>query len=204
MIVTLDGRRVDATLTTGVTLHDLIEHVRSTHLPDRLVVSVAVDGKVLDDAALTTELSAPVNPSAQVDLESADRAALVATTLHGLAQEFEHADSGLAATADRLSAGQAAAISDVGEFVRLWHTAYRALAQCSELLRCDLTACRYNGGTVRDSLAEMVDKLTQVRDALEAGDVVLQADLVRYELPVLATTWQELLTELASQIEAEK
>ena len=81
-------------------------------------------------------------------------------------------------------------------------SAYSALAQCSELLRRDLTDLPHDGRKARDFLTEMVGKLTEVRDALEARDLVLQADLVRYELPVLAATWQNLLTGLAEQIEA--
>jgi hypothetical protein len=201
MIVTLDGQRVDANLTRGATLKDLIEQIRTAHLSDRLVVSVAVDGQVLEDAELTTELGEPVRPDTQVDLESADRAVLVSETFLGLAAEFERGGSELAQAADRLNGGESAAISDIGEFMRLWQTAYRALSQCSELLHRDLLACRHNGSTVRESLTDMVAKLTQVRDALEARDIVLQADLVRYELPVLAKTWQKLLMELAGQIE---
>ena len=204
MIVTVDGCRVDPVPVPDVTLHKLIQHVRTSHLRNRLVISVALNGQVLDDETLSAELTAPVAANAQVDLESADSSALVNATLLELAQEFERAGAGFAETADRLSAGQAAAISSVGDFVRLWQTAYHALSQCGELLCRDLLAVRYNGGTVRDSLAQMVDRLTDVRDALDARDVVLQADLVRHELPVLASTWRELLSELMGQLAVEK
>ena len=47
MIVTLDGRRMEADFTSADTLQALIDRVRAEHLPDRLVVSVTVNGQLL-------------------------------------------------------------------------------------------------------------------------------------------------------------
>jgi hypothetical protein len=59
----------------------------------------------------------------------------------------------------------------------------------------------YEGRAVKACLRDLVDKLTDVRAALEAHDVVILADLVRYELPALAQTWHAILNHLAAQTE---
>lgn len=203
MIITLDGRRVDESATTDGSLQALIDHVRAAHAGDRLIISVSVDGQRLGDADLTSSLEQPVAGHAQIDLESGDRFQLVRDALRGLAQEFETAAGQLPGIADRLSTDDvAAAIHDVGTFVSLWQTSHRVIAQCSGLLAVDLTLREHEARPVRAWLDDLVDKLTELRSALEAHDTVLLADLVRYEFPALAATWQTLLSNVAAQVDA--
>lgn len=198
MIVTLDGRRLPDTFATEATLQNVIDQVRDTHLKDRLVISVAVDGRVLGDDELTANMECQMPDAAQVELQSSTPSELATAALRGLAAEFADADVRLADIAERLnSADVATAIRDVGVFVSLWQTCNRALSQCSALLNTDLLGAEYEGQPARARLTELVDKLTAVRNALEASDVVLLADLVRYELPPLAQTWQAILNRLA-------
>lgn len=202
MIVTLDGQRLTDPFPTAETLQNLIDRVRDAHLKDRLVVSVTVDGHVLGDAELNAGLERPVATAAQVDLESGEPATLARAALRGLAAEFAEAGTRLAEIADRLNSEDVpAAIRDVGAVISLWQTCYRALPQCGALLHCDLLNMEYEGRAVKACLRELVDKLTDVRAALEAHDVVILADLVRYELPALAQAWQAILNHLAAQTE---
>ena len=203
MIVTLDGRRVDESFAHDSTLQTLIDQIKAGHLNDRLVVSVAVDGRRLGDADLDARLELTVANNAQVDLESADSATLVGDVLQGLARHFEQAGAQLPGIADRLNSGDlAAAMRDVAGFITLWQTCYRGLAQCSGLLNEDLTAREHDGRTVQAHLEELIEKLTALRGALESRDVVLLADLVRYELPPLSWAWRALLINLAEQLAA--
>ncbi len=201
MIVTLDHQRLTDAFSAEETLQMLIDRVREMHLKDRMIVSVAVDGHVLGDAELNTGLQQPV-AGAQVDLETSPPALVAAGALRGLAAEFGDAESRLGEIADRLNtADVAAAIRDVGAFVSLWQTCYRALPQCSALCRQELLATDYEGQPLKDRLNELVEKLTDVRAALEARDTVMLADLVRYELGPLAQTWHGILDHLADQVE---
>jgi hypothetical protein len=201
MIVTLDHQRLKEAFAAEETLQALIDRVRETHLKDRMIVSVAVDGCVLGDAELNSSLSQPVT-GAQVDLESGQPAAVAAAALRGLAGEFGDAGPRLTDIADRLNSGDvAAAIRDVGAFVALWQSCYRVLPQCSALCRQELLDADCGGHPVKARLNELVEKLTEVRAALEAHDTVMLADLVRYELGPLAQTWQGILSYLADEVE---
>jgi hypothetical protein len=100
-----------------------------------------------------------------------------------------------------LATGDAgSAVQDVGKFINQWHICQRVLSQCCSLLGEDLTQRRCGGELVRVRLDEVVDRLGEVRGALEARDMVLLADVVRYEMPELSKTWQALLGELADQV----
>ena len=203
MIVTLDGRKVEARRSGGDTLQDVLDEILAAHLGERLIISVSVNGETLDEEDLQTDLEQPLPSDVQIDLESSDAAGMVVATLRSLARELDAAGARLADTATRLASGEAAAISDVGALVRLWQTAYRALARCGAVLHRDLAEFDHAGQPVGDELETMVQKLAQVRDALEAGDLVLQADLVRHELPGLIKAWQTLLAHLADRLAAE-
>ncbi len=204
MIITVDGRRVEANRGGGDTLQEVLDDVRSAHLGERLIISVSVNGETLDEGDLQADLEQPVAGDVQIDLESSDATGLVLATLRGLAHEFEGVGTRLAGTATRLASGEAAAITEVGALVRLWQTAYAALAQCGAVLHRDLAEFDHAGQPVGAELETMVQQLSQIRAALEAGDLVLQADLVRHELPSLVTAWQTLLSHLADEIAADQ
>jgi hypothetical protein len=201
MIVTLDGQRLERPVAIGATLQAIVDQVKDGLLKERLIVSVSVNGQTLGDADLNARLDRPIDGETQIDLESCDGPTLVGDTLRGLALHFEEARGQLPHIAERLSTGDvAAAISEVGDFTNLWQTCTRAIPQCSGLLNRDLALSECRGRHVKDYLTELVQKLTDLRAALEARDLVLLADLLRYELPALAETWQTLLIGLAEQV----
>jgi hypothetical protein len=203
MIVTLDQEPLTHEFTPDATLQDVIATARATALGDRLVIAVRLDGQTLTDAQLETHLAQPVQADARVELETGDRVTLVRDALRGLAREFEQAAGKQTEVADKVSAGDVtAAMQDVGEFVQLWQTCQRALTECSGLLQQDLTTMSCDGRTVRGQLEELITQLTELRAALEARDLVLLADLLRYELPSVCASWRATLDGLADQVEA--
>ena len=201
MIVTLDGRRIDREFTPGCTLQTLIDELRGDLCDGRLVVSVAVDGHDCDESELEDRLTQPLGAEAQVDLESGDRCALSVAALRYIGMELRDAGQRQADVADQLNAGQTAeAVGQIGEFVQTWQTCRTAVVQCSGLLGRNLTEETFNGQTVERWLADLVQRLREVRDALDARDMVLLADLIHYEMPALCETWHNLLMSLADGI----
>jgi hypothetical protein len=201
MIVTLDGRRLDESFNPDCTLETVIEQVRRDHVGQRLVTSVRLNGQTLTDNDLKDGLATLLTSDAQVDLESGDRRELVRDALLGLALQFECDAEQSAEIAARLSAGEVAdGVRQVGEFVQLWQTCYRTLVQCCDLLGEDMTAWEHDGRTMRSHLDELVGKLNELRDALDARDMVVLGDLIRYELPPLYANWHKLLAGVAEQV----
>ena len=201
MIVTLDGQRVDEAFGSQCTLQTLLDRVRNDRLGDRLIVSVAVNGERLDDNQLRSQLEVPFADGAQLDLESGDRLELVGDALRGLANEFGRANDEYGRLPDQFAGGAVnEAVQGIGEFVKLWQTCYRAITQCSALLGDDLTLYTHQDRSVREWLEELVEKLTELRQALDAHDLVLLADLLRYELLPQCETWHKLLEDVATQV----
>lgn len=198
MIVLLDGRPLDFPNQGEMTLHTLIDAVRATHLPERLVVSVRLNGKALLDADLTQALEEAMQPEDFVELESADRTDLAIDALRGVAERIGSVRDELPDIAATFQAGRTGeAVRRIGTFVDAWQECRLTLSHGCRLLGRDLTAETYAGRSVREHLDDVVSKLRGLRDAFEAGDMVLVADLVQYELTPLCDTWGALLGELA-------
>lgn len=202
MIVTLDGQRLQTQFNEGCTLGAVVDQVRDEHLGDRLVVGVALNGQSMVHNDLEVSLDRALGTNDQVDLESADRHVVAADALRAIGEQLAEAARLQPAIADRLSGSEASsAIRQVGELVGIWNTCTQAVAQCSGLLGRDLTHVTYQDRPMRAWLDDLVAKLHQLREALEARDLVLLADLLNFELPELCHTWRGLLTELAADIQ---
>ncbi len=202
MIVTLDGQRLSSSIAPDCTLEDLIQQVRAAH-DDCLIVSVALNGQTLGDSDLQSRLPQPVAADMQIDLESGQPIQLVGDALRGLGLEYAAAGDHLASIAERLQSGAAAAaVGEISEFIGLWNTCHRVLVQCSGLVNQDLARQTYDGRNVQAWFEEAVNKLAGVRDALEARDLVLLSDMLRYELPPICNSWQQMLNYLADHVAA--
>lgn len=201
MIVTLDGRRLEGDFADGCTLEALLDQVRGADLDDRLVVSVAVNGKSCGQRELDSSLTQPLGNADQVDLQSGDRYTVSADALRGIAGRLAEIGELQPEVADQLNSGDVVdAVGRIGEVVGVWQASCDAIVQCSGLLGRDLTKEVFDGRSVEASLTELVGRLRELRDALEARDMVLLADLIHYELPELCTTWHDLLTGLADRV----
>jgi hypothetical protein len=204
MIVTLDGERLTGPFTTGGTLQALIDQVRETQPAERLIVTVAVDGKPLVEEALSERLEGPADGIKQVDLGSADRRQLVREALCEVADRLAEVGDQQAGIADQLhSGGVKEAIDQFGQFLEARQLCQRSILECSGLLGQDLTTTDCEGQTVREHLDGLADKLRELRDAFEARDAVLLADLAQYEIPDTCRAWHGILKTLADSVTAQ-
>lgn len=203
MLVTLDGRRLDDRFSPAAALHELIDQVRAVHLPDRLVVGVAINGRELIDDELHARLAAPIEAGAQIDLESGDAGQVAADALRDTAAQLEAAADEQVSIADALQAGSTAdAVQQFSAVLGTWHGCRQTLTEAAALLRIRLEHTNLGGRPAGEHLVELVGKLRELRDAFDARDFVLLADLLRHEMPGLCRAWAERLRELAESIAA--
>ena len=199
MIVTLDGNKLDGTFRGHESLRSLIDQVRKDTAGRRLVVSVTVNGERFVEEGLDDRLASPVGDDDQINLESYDRTELVADALREMADKTGAAIATQTTLAELLNKGDSAsAMEGIGEFILLWQTCQKTIVQSCDILRTNLTINEYAGKTLADHLSDLADKLREIRDAMEASDYVLLADLLHYETPVLCETWQNVLNEMAA------
>jgi hypothetical protein len=201
MIVTLDGRLLGRNFAPGCTLQEVIDQTRFQLDPSRLVVGVTVNGQDFQDRELEAELPQALLPDAQVDLETADRLTVAVGALRAMAAEMAAAADLQTEIAKQLNGGQVAeGVRRIGEFVRTWQACRDVVVQSGALVGRNLLHDRFDGGTVAESLVDLVERLRSLRDALEARDIVLLTDLAHYEMPELCRKWEKLLLNLADSV----
>lgn len=198
MIVTLDGNRVEQQFDGDGTLQAVIDAVRAEQMPDRLVVGVSLNGQECGDDELAERLTQPVADIEQIDLQSGDPAALGADALHTVADQLKLVAEQQQAIADQLARGEVAeGVTRVGEFVQVWQRVQQVLMQICQLTGRNLLEEQVAGATVNSHLSDVLDRLRELRDALECQDMVLLGDLIQYETPSICNTWHDLLHALA-------
>jgi len=201
MIVTLDGRRLADDFTPVGDLHNLVEQVRAAHAARRLILSIALNGRAVPADDLPRVLEESVAGYEQVDLASGDPVDVAREALRALAQEFETLEVRLGQLADDLSAGRLTdAMGEIAAFVRVWQTCCEGLTQVGELLGRDLMQVEVDGQSVDAELAELATHLAAVRQALSDGDLIVLADIIRYEMPAVTQRWVALLNSLAASL----
>lgn len=203
MIVTLDGRKLEAEFGTGCTLQSLVDEVRAQHLRDRLVVEVSVDGETLLNPALSERLVRPIAGIGQVDLASAEPRELAVAALREAADQLEMAGDAHIEVANELRAGRAAkAIEQFGTLLGVWSAVQSSVRNAGYILNHDLGTMECDGRPVREDFAELAGRLRDVRDAFESRDYVLLADILKYEMPEVCQAWRVLILNLSNQVDA--
>jgi len=203
MIVTLDGQRVRRNFAPGTSLQGILDLVRKDFRDDRLITSVAVNGQPCGEHDLPARLAEPVGEADQVDLESADPRVVSAEAFRGAAQDLAETGRRQVEIADQLNSGRTAeALARIGTLVQTWQTCRALIVQCSGLLGEDLTARQVDGRSLAEHLSALVEQLRELRNALDARDMVLLADLLYYEMPATCDTWHDLLLKLADAVSA--
>jgi hypothetical protein len=201
MIVTLDGEKLTKSFSAEDTLQSVIDSIRESHLDDRLVVGVALDGQFCTEDSLSEQLSQSIGHLNQIDLESGNPSAIAAEAFRSVAQEMHTVGQEQVNIAEQLNAGDvAAAVTRIGELVKAWHSVRQVMVQTSGLLQRDMTLIEFDEQPISEHLTALVGQLNEIKAALDAQDMVLLADLLHFEIPPLCELWTNLLNAVADEL----
>lgn len=202
MIVTLDGQKLDQHGAFRGTLESLVERIRAELPGDQVLVAVSLGGRELVGDELNERLAGDLAADAQIDLESASPREIASAALRESADRLDLAADALSEVAADFQAGKgASATGGLSSLLAVWNTCQQTLGQAGALLNRDLTLEIYEGKSLNEQLGAVVETLRSLRDAVEARDNVLIADLIEYEMPDLCRRWHRILTTTADQIE---
>lgn len=202
MIVTLDGRKLEQLTTFRGTLEALVARARAELTDEQIIVAVTINGRELVGEELNRQLSSEVSNDVQVDLECAAPREIAAAALRESADRLELAAEAMSEVATDFQAGRfTAATGGLTSLLAVWNTCQQTLGQAGTLLHRDLTHELHDGETLIALLGKVAETLRSLRDAVEARDSVLIADLLEYEMPGLCQRWNRILQHLADEVE---
>jgi hypothetical protein len=189
----------------GMTVRDLAHEVtdRASERDPRMILEVRCDGNVVPQEGLEVILESPASQYQRIEFQTGPTRALVCTTINQAIANLEEAARSRGRIADLLEAGQTQpAMESLGALVGAWKQGQQALVICAEILRLELDTLRASGVSVGEVVEEFKKRLTELKQAMETGDVVLLADLLRYDLESPLSSWIAILKHVRAQADA--
>ena len=202
----LDNEPLESSVGEDERLEALLAEVnRAMSERDRVVVAILCNDQEVNADALPKALATPLSEFQRVELRSqpaGEVARAVLDQASGLLEETEREQPGIV---EMLNEGNTVRGMELlaGSF-RLWLQAHEAVLGAIRLGSVPLDDVRVDGTPSVDIVNGLKDKLEQIKEALEARDYVMLADILQYELPETLQTWKSLIGQLHQVISPER
>jgi hypothetical protein len=93
------------------------------------------------------------------------------------------------------------AIEMLGDCLRIWQQIHDAVAKSIQMLDLDLTEVTIKDEPMLDVITQPKETLVQIKQALQAQDYVLLADVLQYEFGNVTDRWYLLIARLRQEAE---
>ena len=194
----LDSQPVSHSLADSEKLETLLAEInRSAAGNGRAVISIHCDGQEIDAQGLVDALAKPLGEFQRIDLATrpaGEVAQAVLAQAAALVQETEQDQPGIV---ELLSEGNTVRGMELlaGSF-RLWQQAHEAVLQAVRLASIPLDQVQVQGTPSVDIINGLKGKLEQIKEALQARDYVMLADILQYEIGETLQSWKALINQL--------
>lgn len=188
---------------TGSNLRELLASARQ-HLADtgRVVVEVKLDGESITGADLESE--SPTPEQSEVRVYTAKPGELAVGVLEQVREQLHAASKMQEEAADLLQQDeQSKALELIRTSIDGWLQSQQAVAQTAELLHVDLSKVEVDGedDTVVMRMQELIQRLVELKDLIQANDFVSLADALAYEWPQITENWDRAIGAIIKEIE---
>lgn len=203
MEVLLDGTRIDDVSAQSETLRQTLLGIQSRHCrASQLVVGLTCDGEVVSGEQMEEALGKRASEFNRVDITTSTAESLVFDAMTQASISLEDTESAVQSVANQLTEGRTdEAIKALSECLQVWQQVHTAVAHSIQILNIDVTAMMIQDETLTAVIAMPKDVLTQIKDALQAQDHVLLADLLQYEFSTVTEKWHAIIARLRQEAE---
>ena len=197
----LDDHQQDTALADNSTVEDALHHVQSALCaPGRVVVGIRCDGQNIPSAVMVEALRKPTSSLDRLEVFTGTKAELVAEAMQQASVCLAETDTACERVAGLLTEGQTVdATEALGECLRIWQQVHQAIAKSIEMLQLNTEQTAVNGVPLIEVVSKPKEVLLQVRDALQASDYVLLADILQYEFREVTEQWQAIIAKLREE-----
>lgn len=198
MPILLDDAPLDV---TGHRLGDALQAAQAQcDAEGRMLVEVRLNGNVVTGDALDEHAEKSID-NADLRLYSADPIALSLSILNQIEHRLADAEAMQQEAAELLQRGESqAGLIKVGAAVEPWLQTQQAVLQSAALTGVTLDTLEVDGKPLQACITELVTRLKELRDLVNAKDTVALADVLQYEWPETTQRWRSLVGVLKDQI----
>ena len=199
--ILIDDEVVERLHAKSSTVEEAVCSIQSSFASeDRMVIGLRVNGRNVDSQMMQDTLAQPLLSLERLEIMTGTRAELVTEAMDQASNCLEETERACQVAAELLTQGDTAeAAKSLGECFRVWQQIHDAVAKSIEMLRLSPDEM-----VIRDMpLVEIINKpvatLKQIKEALEARDHVLLADILQYELVEVTQGWHDMVAKLRSE-----
>lgn len=199
----VDDRPIDDEDIEGHTLGDALRHVMSgLSASHQIVAGVRCDGELIAADNLVESLKKPLSTFDKVDVITSTKEALVIEAMTHAAASLDESETQSQEVAKLFVEGKSSGAREaLVHCLHSWQQIHDAVAKSLSILNLDPEKVTIRDEPLIDALAKPREVLTQIKDALVAGDEVLLADILQYEFADVTQTWHAIVARLQSQAE---
>ena len=166
----------------------------------RIIVEVLLDGQPLIGDQLFDRQEEPLGDMT-LNLITANPRELVVDTLGEIHRMLQVAGEQQNEAADFLQRDdQRSALERIGESMTIWQQTERAVRESAQIMEVSLDDLVIDAFTFSELTADLIERLSGLRDLLTANDFVAVADTLQYEWPDVTMRWQKAIEKLMEVI----
>ncbi len=211
MDIYINSESIELNYDSENTLADVLSLVQDNFFETgNIVTGIIVDGEVVQPERLAELKQAAADSFGEVNLvvRPANRFAA-----EGLLTVCDHLEFSIALrtdVVDALQQGKAQyAMEKLGEYVQFWAGLQSTLGSACRLVGVNIEELEVFGEDgsepilIVEHIKELSEQLSEVKNALESGDLVLLGDILGYEFADLTDSWRDILQKMALQFDPE-
>ena len=207
MKIFVDNEPIEQEDVSGVpTVEDALQQVQAEFgRLGRVVVSVRCDGKEIPANEMAQTLVKPIESFERVDVLTGTKEGLVLEAMTQASACIADTEETCKLVAELLKQGDTAeATKTLGRCLKVWQQIHEAVAKSIEMLGLDLDGVTSEGETLIAVITKPKRALLEMRDALQAKDYVLLADILEFEFTEAMESWRTIIAELHREAEQRK
>ena len=199
----IDDDQVDAAFVADETLADTLSRVQSELCaPDQLVVGLRCDGHDVPANGMADTLRRPASSFKRLQVFTGTKDILVIDAMEQAATCLAETEEASRHAAELFTEGSTVeAAQMLGDCLRVWQQIHEAVAKSIEMLHLDPERMTVQDEPLLNVIGRPKETLLQIKEALQARDHVLLADILKYEFSDTISHWHLLVSKLRQEAE---
>lgn len=201
MEIQVDGSRQEVQ-PLPATIGQLVSELRgAVTTAGKVVISVTVDGREMNEGEEVRISAQPVEEFANVSVLTAEPRVLCIETLEEVSRHVEPVIDECNRIADLIDAGkEAPAFERIVPCMEVWGAILGAVQKIAVLMEIDLENVGTEDETLTDSVTALVSFLQSLKGRIDSHDLVSVRDAMKHEMPEIADRISRQLTALSTAI----
>ena len=202
MKLMLNDSELDVSFPADASLGSVLLNVQDNDIMDNHVLaSIWIDGDELTADRLSEWRDRPISDFSEAKIEAPSRNEMALLGLCSVIDALNDSITHRNKLVDDICQGRAGqAVGDLSDYLSTWNGLQQTIGSVTRLLEVEISGleeyCQELGSPLEEQVQNLNEQLTELKSALEAGDLVLIGDIIEYEFGELTSNWVETLEQI--------